>query len=155
MIDMNDSFLKLNDLIKIVTEKYTKIVDDRSSIQGITPSQAQIMLFLDQNGAYKVSQIAHALHMPDSNVSNICSRLEKSGYINRERQKDDNRVVKIKLTEAAFPKIESIRAVAAHFHKKMQEFVSLEDVEDICAGLSKLNHLLDMFLETANCTGLK
>ena len=98
-------------------------------------------------GTQKISDIAMELKMVESNVSNICSRLEKSGYIRRERQKDDQRVVKIVLTDNALPKIVDIKVEMAAFLDKMQKLMTEADLNDICVGLRKLDILLDLFLE--------
>lgn len=85
--------------------------------------------------------------MVDSNVSNICSRLEKAQYIERKRQKEDQRIVKIELLESAFPKIKQLREENKLFYKRMSQLISQEEVAEICDGLEKLDHLFDKLIE--------
>jgi len=139
--------MTINALMQNIVPKYSKATGENFSASEITASQAQILLLLEQSGALKVSEIATALHMVDSNVSNICSRLERAGYIKRDRQQNDQRVVKIDLTEAAFPKITDIKEGIDAFYNKMQRLLMPQDLDAICDGLRKLDTLLTMFLE--------
>jgi DNA-binding MarR family transcriptional regulator len=153
-MEMKDAYLTLEALLKEVSEKHERASQWRLTIGGLTPSQAHILLFLRQNGASKVSVISKSLAMVDSNVSNICSRLEKMGFATRTRQLDDNRVVVVGLTEAAAPKIESLILLGRYFHQKMRELVSREDITLICESLMKLNSIFDAFLQDERLRGL-
>lgn len=146
-MDIKDSCMMISTLTQSISAKFAKTMSDSYSIQGVTPSQAAILLFLDQQGAQKISSIADILNMAESNVSNICSRLEKAGYVMRQRQSDDQRVVKIELTESASTKIDDIKRELDFFIDKMQKLLTESDLSDITAGLQKLDRLLDLFLE--------
>jgi len=137
----------INTLMQNIVPKYAKATGENFSTHGITEPQAQILLLLEQANALKVSEIAGTLHMVESNVSNICSRLENAGYVTRTRQKDDRRVVKIALTDTALPKIADIKRRILTFYDQMQSFVTSKDIDAICDGLRKLDTLLTMFLE--------
>ncbi|MBC3798389.1 MarR family winged helix-turn-helix transcriptional regulator [Acetobacterium tundrae] len=112
---------------------------------GLTAPQVSILLLIDKKGAMKISDIADELDMINSNVSNICSRLEKAGFIVRKRLKDDQRVVKVELTDDAKHKMAEIKASADAFYKCIEENVSQKDFEEINTGLVKLNKLFDLF----------
>lgn len=112
---------------------------------GLTAPQVSILLLIDKKGAMKISDIADELDMINSNASNICSRLEKAGLIARKRLKDDQRVVKVELTDVAQHKMAKIKACSAAFHQRIEENVAPKDLEAITAGLVKLNNLFDLF----------
>jgi DNA-binding MarR family transcriptional regulator len=127
--------------------KFAKVAGQQFAEQSLTMSQVGILLLLDKTGAMKVSAVSSALGMPGSNVTNICKRLETMGLVRRDRQADDQRVVKIELTDEAAEKMDSIKASVSDFHCKMRECVSEDDLEDIHTGLVKLNQLFDVFLD--------
>jgi DNA-binding MarR family transcriptional regulator len=137
----------INELMQNVGSKYTQAQNQQFAGQNLTASQIGILLLLDQNGSMRVSDVAAALSMRESNVSNICTRLENAGLILRDRTKTDRRVVKVELTVQAEKKMGDIKSSVSDFHRKMQECVSADDLKDIHIGLTKLNKLFDLFLD--------
>ncbi|GHU77980.1 MarR family transcriptional regulator [Clostridia bacterium] len=140
----------INDLMQNASSKYAKATNQQFAGQNLTASQISILLLLDQNGAMKVSDISSACNMVGSNVTNICKRLESMGLVRRNRQGDDQRVVKIELTADAEQKMGGIKTIVSDFHHKMRQCVSEADLKDIHTGLVKLNALFDMFLDNGN-----
>jgi DNA-binding MarR family transcriptional regulator len=149
--DMNyqETCIAINELTQSAGSKLARVMQRQFSMQSLTAPQINILLLLDQNGPLKISRIAEGLGMADSNVSNICSRLEKAGLVERDRLKEDQRVVNIRLTEAANLKMSGIKASVNEFHNKMSGHISEKDLNDIFVGLTKLNALYDMFLAAA------
>ncbi|MDR1558429.1 MAG: MarR family transcriptional regulator [Clostridiales bacterium] len=137
----------INELIQSVGSKFATAANQQFAGQNLTASQVGILLLLDKTGAMKVSDIASKLNMRESNISNICKRLESAGFVLRSRQVDDQRVVKIELTTAAVKKMDGIKASVSNFHRKMRECVSENDLKDIHTGLVKLNKLFDVFCD--------
>lgn len=138
---------KIFELLESISGKYSTLTDATYFVPEITRPQARILLLLDTRGALSVSEIARVLNMADSNVSNICSRLEKAGYVVRKREQDDQRVVTIELTPLAEPKIKASREKIRTFHQKTKGIVSRDDMEIMVAGLEKLDSFLEMFIE--------
>lgn len=138
---------------KLLQESYSKLSKTKGqhySPQGLTPQQISILMFLDQNGSMKVSDIASKLKMVDSNVSNICTRLEKAGLVKRDRSKDNQRIVIIELTDEALLKMNDLKASVNELSQKVNERVSDQDLTTIHMGLTKLNTLLDLLLEESH-----
>jgi DNA-binding MarR family transcriptional regulator len=127
--------------------KFTKATGKQFSELNLTMSQIGILLLLDQNGPMKVSDISSSVHMIESNVSNICTRLEKAGLVSRRRLQNDQRVVQITLTSESEEKMDEVQESVNEFHAKMIACVSNDDLADIRTGLIKLNKLFDLFLE--------
>ena len=75
---------------------------------GITYPQYLVMLFLWEKRVAGVTEIAAALGLDTGTLSPLLKRLEKTGYISRERGTQDERQVVIRLT----PQGEAQRAVA-------------------------------------------
>ncbi|MDR1540432.1 MAG: MarR family transcriptional regulator [Clostridiales bacterium] len=139
--------IAINELLQSVSSKFATAANQQFAGHNLTSSQVGILLLLDKTGAMKVSDIASELNMRESNISNICKRLESAGLVRRNRQADDQRVVKIELTAAAAEKMGGIKASVNGFHLKMRECVSETDLKEIHTGLLKLNRLFDIFFE--------
>ncbi len=142
--------VRIDKLLQESYSKFSKAKGHHYSPHGLTPQQISILMFLDQNGSMKVSDIASQLKMVDSNVSNICTRLENAGFVKRDRLKDNQRIVIIELTDEAVFKMDEIKASVNELSTKVNECVSQQDLEVICTGLAKLNTLLDLLLEESH-----
>ncbi|WP_133717160.1 MarR family winged helix-turn-helix transcriptional regulator [Methylocaldum gracile] len=67
---------------------------------GVSYAQLWAMSELSNNAGMKVSELARAMSVHQSTVSNLLVKLEKKGLIRRERTNPDQRVVRLYLTEA-------------------------------------------------------
>jgi len=108
----------------------------------ITPEQYWLLRLLRRQGALSISELAEALGVTGSSVTTACKRLEKAGLVTRERQNDDERMVRVMLTSQGHEHVE------AWHHRRRQI------VEQWLAGLEyqeqeMLQHLLERLLEAA------
>lgn len=65
---------------------------------GISGAQIWAMAALRDAPGMKVSELAHALSIHASTASNLLDKVEKAGFIRRERNSVDQRVVRLYLT---------------------------------------------------------
>jgi MarR family transcriptional regulator, organic hydroperoxide resistance regulator len=110
--------------------------------EEITPEQYWLLRLLRRNGALSISELAEALGVTGSSVTTACKRLEKAGLVKRERQQDDERMVRVMLTSQG------------HEHVEAWQLRRRKIVEQWLAGLEPqeqdmLQHLLERLLETA------
>ncbi|MFT8669808.1 MAG: MarR family transcriptional regulator [Liquorilactobacillus hordei] len=122
--------------------EYNKAMAKKFTSVPVTPSQAELLMSLDKNGSQKISELAQHLNMVDSNVSNICSRLEKLHYVERVRQRTDQRVVKIHLTPLAQKQVVNLKLEEEKFVEQMNRLISPVEIDSVNAGLTRLNQLL-------------
>ena len=94
-----------------------------------------------------VSDIASALSVAPPSVTVAVKKLEKKGYVTRERDEVDGRVVNVRLT------FDGIRVNKVHrrFHRSMatkiaQDF-SEEEKQILLCGLDKMNRFLKQKVE--------
>lgn len=133
---------KLMEYHRNIHNKFTNMLNEHYKPFGITSVQAVILLDLYENGDVKISDLSKNLNMTNSNVSVICQRLEKNGFISRLRDNEDQRIVKVVLAEKFMniqSKLES--SVFDNYFENLTED-KLKDMEDIVNGLEKLDKLL-------------
>ena len=65
----------------------------------INSAQGRIMFVLWQNDGISIKELAKKTHLKKSTLTSMLDRLEKMGYIRRQRSKKDRRKILIKRTE--------------------------------------------------------
>lgn len=81
-----------------------KLLEDRVrdglSTAGVHHGQGRVLAALARNGELSQIEIAEGLHLERATVTVMVLRMEKSGLIERTRDKQDHRVMKVRLTAA-------------------------------------------------------
>src|SRR6266513_844573 len=73
----------------------------------ITPEQYWLLRLLRRKSALSISELAEALGVTGSSITTACKRLEKAGLVTRERQDDDERMVRVLLTSQGHKQVEA------------------------------------------------
>jgi DNA-binding MarR family transcriptional regulator len=55
--------------------------------------------FIDENCEYSISEISNLIHLPLPNITSIINRLEKKKIVNKKRDTNDGRMVRVALTK--------------------------------------------------------
>ncbi|MFI9008531.1 MarR family winged helix-turn-helix transcriptional regulator [Actinosynnema sp. NPDC053489] len=100
---MRDFSLELDDQLcfalyaasRAVTARYRPLLEDL----GLTYPQYLVLLVLWERGPVPVKDVAAALRLDYGTLSPLLKRLEAAGLIRRERRPDDERSVRLVLTE--------------------------------------------------------
>ncbi len=66
---------------------------------GVSGAQVWVLATLDKSPGLRVTELAEALSIHASTASNLLDKIERSGLIRRERGTQDQRVVRLFLTE--------------------------------------------------------
>jgi DNA-binding MarR family transcriptional regulator len=73
----------------------------------MTPEQYWLLRLLRSKGAMSIGELAEALGVTGSSVTTGCKRMEKAGLVTRERQSDDERMVRVMLTGQGHEQVEA------------------------------------------------
>lgn len=84
-------------LIINLTKRHFKWVEHQCGING---AQLWVLWEVDRRPALRVNELAQAMAMHQSTVSNLIERLAQAKLIERSRAPDDQRVVTLELTES-------------------------------------------------------
>ena len=115
---------------------FTKFYKPLLAELDVTYPQYLVLLFLWQSPEARVTDICAAMGLDTGTLSPLLKRLEKTGYIRRERSVEDERQVVIRLT----PLGQSKRPVAEQILKKIGKAVgcSREEAETLREALKSL-----------------
>lgn len=130
------------DLLRDISDNTNQLLAPLYEKYGLTVMQVQLLLVIHQNEEETIGNLSRVMTMKSGNTSVMCKNLEKQELINRFRDKDDERVVKVSLTNTGN---EIIKEINNHLDKKYNIYLqdeTDEDLWDIVNGLNKLNNLL-------------
>ncbi len=70
-----------------------------SAVQGLdlTPAQLHILLWLGNDGALTMGDLARRVAVTEKTITGVVDRLERDGLVRRERDPGDRRVVHVRL----------------------------------------------------------
>lgn len=102
------------ELLAQVSQAYRTLSDTFMDRIGMHRAQATLLCRLFVNNGMTQSEIAEQLCVQGATVTNILQRLEEAGLVTRQRDSEDNRLVRVYLTEAGRKKE---RAITEQFLK--------------------------------------
>lgn len=92
---------------------------------GVSPHAVRAAMHIHQHGERTIGQISTGLGISYGWASRVVEELEQIGYVKRERDSDDRRVVRVRIVDGARDEVE--RAYRWHG----------QSVEDALSGLSR------------------
>ena len=131
-----DAFIKLTRCTNSVLARLA----ERNSIGDLTYSQFAVLEALYHLGHMSQGEISSKVLKSGSNMTTVIDNLERDGFVRRERDAQDRRVVHVHLTEAGNAKIEDV--LPGHVAALVDEFSVLSATEqqslgELCKKLGK------------------
>ncbi|MGK8251287.1 MarR family winged helix-turn-helix transcriptional regulator [Moraxella sp. K2450] len=129
----NQLCFPLYTISKEITRRYTPFLQELD----LTYPQYLVMLVLWESDAMSVGEIGEQLHLDSGTLTPLLKRLQSKGLIDRVRCVNDERSVKITLTEQG----QAMENQAVAIPYKMAEQLNLSDdeVDTLKKIVSKLN----------------
>lgn len=137
-------------LTRKINENTNLIFNPICEQYGLTALQARILMKLYMCEKHTIGSLAERVCSAETNMSAMCKKLEKMDLILRLRDKDDERVVKVKLTDKGTDIVFNINELLNKRISKSIEGNTEETLEDIIRGTLKLNDLLEKALENTD-----
>lgn len=130
------------DYTRKITESMNCIFNPISESHGLTMMQTRILMDLHHCGSHTVGSLADSICAAGTNISAMCKKLEGQGLVERVRNREDERVVMVVLTELGKETVMDIDRACND--KILIHLINEEEetFEDIIKGLQKLNGLL-------------
>jgi MarR family 2-MHQ and catechol resistance regulon transcriptional repressor len=131
-----DTFIKLTRCTNALFSR----ISERNTFGDLTPSQFAVLEALYHLGSMTQGEVSGKLLKSTSNLTTVIDNLERDGYVKRERDTKDRRVIHVQLTGAGRRKIEAV--FPNHLEVLMDEFGALSASEqemlgELCKKLGK------------------
>lgn len=105
---------------------------------GIDVVSSQILLLIQERSRVGISELLGIVHLPQSTISHQLQRLEKRGYIHRERGGVDQRTVTLSLTESGARVAAECETISTRVYEAMVEGLGGTSAEKVCAELDTM-----------------
>lgn len=109
---------------------------------GTPLSHVQVLAMLHDVGTMSVSEISRRLGIAKPNITPLVDRLYESGYVDRQHDENDRRVVNIVLLEAGEAKLAAIRATISRQILTQVDGLSISEFRELNESLSSIVRIL-------------
>lgn len=93
----------------------------------LTPAQIHALLWLGHDGALTMGELARRIGTTEKTITGVVDRLEREGQLHRERDAEDRRVVRVRLTRKG---ADAYRRVDVQVNGKVAELIARLDASD-------------------------
>ena len=136
--------------VGVMTQKLVRVMQifERDQIKpfGFTTTQCYVLLELKKTENLTMNELSDRMNLKTSTMTRIINNLVRDGYIQRERDPGDRRIVLAKLTEEGIVAANNLDQSIMNYYKKIIENLPKGRVEDV---LKSVELLIDAF-EKAN-----
>ena len=111
--------------------------------EGINGRQLAAMKYLADLGECTAGEVARALFVGESGMSEQLQKLKQKGLITKSRNESDNRVVTVSLTKEGGALVDRMPAGGILLLRQRLQELTEKELEIICGAVEKLNALME------------
>jgi DNA-binding MarR family transcriptional regulator len=151
MAKRNIDFFEYNNsifpMIREISHKIDLLLQDTAQELGITTLQLKMLITLSANEKpISIGTLGKTIGVTGGNISNICKKLEKQGFVMRERSEEDERVVNVLLTDKGHQAAQKIGDYFENIRSELPEESIKVNLKAIVDELKALDNLLDNYI---------
>lgn len=136
--------------VGILIQKLVRVMQifERDQIKpfGFTTSQCYVLLELKKTQGLTMNELSEKMNLNTSTMTRIISNLVRDGYIDREKDQSDRRIVIVKLTDEGIMAAEKLDESIMNYYQKIVYNLPEGKVEEV---LNSVELLINAF-EKAN-----
>lgn len=134
-------------MIREISHKIDILLQDTATELGITTLQLKMLITLYSTGKeVSIGNLGKAIGVTGGNISNICKKLEKQGFVERIRSVDDERVVNVTLTDNGKSAAEKVGVYFDQIRSDIPRDNINVNLQTIVDELEALDELLDNYI---------
>jgi DNA-binding MarR family transcriptional regulator len=111
---------------------------ERLAKQGVSMTHLHVLSMLDHHGDLTMSHLADLLGVSLSNVTGLIDRMEERRYVERERDRDDRRVVLVRLTAEGRSQLDAIQLVRQDLMQKILSRLTPDELDCVSDAITSL-----------------
>lgn len=129
--------------------KMSRMYNQKANGYGISMSVGFILLHIDKEGTPS-TQLGPRMGMEPTSLSRTLKTMEEKGFIRREEDKADKRVVRIFLTNTGLEARYIARDVIFEFNNKVESRITQEQFEIFQIVIQEVQKIVDEELDDSN-----
>ncbi len=123
---------------QFMTERFSRWIE-ASGYERVQPAHsAAIQPLTEMPEGARITTLARASRMTKQSMSALVSDLEKAGYVERVRDPEDARAIRVRLTARGRSYAKAARAFSLSVEAEWAERIGSKRVEELCATLDLL-----------------
>lgn len=107
-------------------------------LDDITREQFNILLLLSLSGGLYQTQIANILGKDRPNITRMIDVIETKGFIRREKDANNRRILKVYLTEKGLEKVQNIKPLKERMDRVQYKGMSTEEIDTLVTLLRRV-----------------
>ena len=124
-------------LMKRILIAFRASLDEELRPGGVTTAQVQVLKALKDSPGSSGAQLARVCHMTPQSMQALIQKSEKDGWIERHKDKGNDRVLAASLTDAGEELLRTAEAAVKKIEKKLWSGVSDGEIERLTELLER------------------
>lgn len=137
-VNLKETVKKLYEVLPIIMRKFVRPVEQQTKIK-VSPMQFNAMIVISNYKSATMKTIAEELNISKQQTTLIIDKLIDIGYVKRENDKYDRRIVRITLTDTGIHFMDNERKVLSEL---LKEKIECLDDSDLYSLNIALGHIL-------------
>lgn len=129
----------LREISKEVRRKGREILVDFA----ITPPQFDALLLLHEHGDLTIGDLSHKMYLACSTTTDLIDRMERNGLVERIRDQNDRRVVRLHMSQKGSDLIEQVLLTRRNYLANMLAAVDEKTLTSLADSLQQLYQIID------------
>lgn len=145
--DVSQHIVKLDRLIRHTNSIIRRRGRDILQQFDITPPQFDALLILNMNERnagenLTIGGLGESMYLACSTATDLIDRMERNGLVERVRDKNDRRVIRLKVLEKGFSMVGEVLAARKRYLSEALRDIAPEDIESMIKSLDQLEQAL-------------
>lgn len=134
-------------MIREISHKIDLLLQETATELDVTTLQLKMIMTLQAAGeSVSIGNLGKSIGVNGGNISNICKKLEKQGFVNRKRSDEDERVVNVNLTKKGEDAAVRVSDYFDRIKPEVDDSNINTNLKTIIEELESLDHLLDDYI---------
>jgi MarR family transcriptional regulator, organic hydroperoxide resistance regulator len=132
-------------LLRVAFGELRCVGSERLARQGVSMTHLHVLSMLDHHGELTMSHLADLLGVSMSNATGLIDRMEERGFVVRARDREDRRVVFVRLAEGGRQQLNDVQILREELMEKILARLDSDQLQRVSAALISLrNAALDV-----------
>ncbi len=130
------------DFLRTITEGMANAFRPLVEEHGLTLMQTRILVEIKEGCSHTVGSLGGIVGLSSGNSSSMCKKLEQAGFIKRIRNPEDERFVKLVITEFGEDTIKNIEETLERKYGAFLESKGEEEFKDFLENMEKVSSFI-------------